>query len=119
MTIQERLLALAAALPAGGAVTLTRADLVALVEDGAEVVPGTTSDLTVEEVAAELHRAPSTVRGWLIAGELKGFKLNRKSWRIPRAALRAYLDAQAAPPQPPTDPGKVDVSAWRRVQRVA
>ncbi len=116
MTLEERLRTLVSALPSGGAVTLTRTDLVALLEDAGDVGSFPTSDLTVEEVAAETHRAPSTVRTWLTSGELRGYKLMGKAWRIPRAALRAFLDAQGAPPEPPMDPDKVDIGAWRRVR---
>ena len=75
-------------------------------------------DLTVEEVAEETGRAPSTVRGWLIEGDLRGYKLNGRSWRVPRSALRQYLDAQAARPAslPAADTDPVDISAWRTVQ---
>ena len=39
---------------------------------------------------------PLTVRGWLIAQDFRGFKFNGRDWRVPRAALREYLDVQAA-----------------------
>ena len=70
MTLHERLRQLALALPSDDAsVTITRAALLALVEeDGAPEAP--VRDLTVEEVAEETGRAASTVRGWLLAGVL-------------------------------------------------
>lgn len=115
-TTADRLRQLAAALPSDrAAVTLTRSDLLALVdarEEGA--APG--RDLTVEEVATEVGRAPVTVRGWLVAGALRGYKLNHRDWRVPRSALREYLDAQRRPNDPTPD-GDVDLGAWRTVRQ--
>ena len=91
MTLKERLRQLASALPSDdSAVTITRADIVALLEnDGRETEVGSTRDLTVEEVAWETHRAPSTVRGWLNSQTLRGHKFHG-DWRITQAALREY-----------------------------
>lgn len=82
-------------------------------EDGEPTEEGPLRDLSVEEVAAAMGRSPSTVRGWLIAGALRGYKLNGRDWRVTRAALEEYRAKQgAATPPPSEDP--VDVSAWRR-----
>jgi hypothetical protein len=35
-----------------------------------------------------------SLRRWLIAGNLGGYELEGRSWRVPPAALRAYLDSQ-------------------------
>ena len=118
MTLKERFRQLASALPSDdSAVTITRADIVALLEDdgrGTEVASA--RDLTVEEVAKETGRAPSTVRDWLISGALCGYKLNGRDWRVARSALRQYLEAQATKvSETPDDEGTVDVAAWRRV----
>ena len=49
--------------------------------------------LTVQEVADECGRAPSTVRTWAAEGRLAGAKrLRGREWRIPRSALAALLD---------------------------
>lgn len=113
-----RLRAIASALPSdGSAVTFTRADLLALL-DGADVAdqPAAERDLSVDDVAAETGRAGSTVRGWLIAGALDGYKLRGRDWRITRAALRAFLARQGQPdPAPETDPADVDIAAWRKI----
>lgn len=78
------------------------------------------SDLTVETVASVLHRSPSTIRGLLGAGAFpNAFKLNGKSWLIPRSDLAAYVDAQrprptsniSVPQRPKAEP---DLSSWRR-----
>ena len=120
MELSDRIRRLMAALPSdASAVTLTRADLAALVEGtGSEQPSPRVRDLTVEEVAEETQRAPSTVRGWLIAGDLNGYKLNGRDWRVTRAALRAYLDNQkegthAGHRTPEVEDG-VDIAAWRR-----
>ena len=119
MTLKERLRQLASALPSDdSAVTITRADLAALLErDSRETKVASTRDLTVEEVADETSRARSTVRGWLISGVLRGYELNGRDWRVPPAALRGYLDAQAPDPdKAPRDAGDVDITAWRKVR---
>jgi len=54
------------------------------------------ADLTVEDVAAVLGRAPSTIRTWLGAGELDGYKLRRREWRVPREALEELRDEARA-----------------------
>lgn len=119
MTLAERLRALADALPSdASSVTLTRADLLALAGDDATAIERPVRDLTVEDVAAEVGRSPSTVRSWLIAGDLDGYKLNNRDWRIPRASLRAYLEGQQSAPAP-HDSGDVDIGAWRKVRRRA
>lgn len=116
MTLRDRLRRLASALPSdGSSVTLTRLDLEELLEGEVAEVRDRERDLTVEDVAEETGRAPSTVRGWLIEGTLRGYKLNGRDWRVPRAALRTYLEAQAGP-SPASDDGEaVDIGAWRRL----
>ena len=85
MTIEERLRQLAAALPSdASSVTLTRADLLAMLEGTClDVQPSVTRDMSVEQVAEEVQRSPSTIRRWLIAGELRGDKLQGRDWRVP------------------------------------
>lgn len=117
MTVAERIRQLVAALPSdASAVTLTRADLTALVDSDGEGTPRHSRDLTVEEVAEETRRAPSTVRGWLIAGELRGYKLNGRDWRVTPEALRQYLADQAGEgtKDAPAPSGPVDIGAWRK-----
>jgi excisionase family DNA binding protein len=76
----------------------------------------------VEEAAEEVQRSPSTVRSWLWAGTMRGYKLNGRNWRIPRSALREYLDSQGRKAATVArveveEDGKVDLSAWRKVRR--
>lgn len=115
MTLAERLRLLVSALPSDdSAVTITRADLVALLEgDSGATRVGSVRDLTVEQVADETGRAPSTIRSWLISGALRGYKLNGRDWRVPGTALREYLEGQAT--EAPLGVGNVDISAWRKV----
>ena len=119
MTLAERLHSLAASLPSdASAVTLTRADLILLVEGSTEdtTPPAGSRDLTVEDVAERVGRATSTVRGWLIAGQLRGYKLNGRDWRVSPTALQDHMDAQSALISAP-EPGDtgVDITEWRRV----
>lgn len=52
-------------------------------------------DLTVEEVAALLHKKPPTVRAYCGARLLPGaYRLNGKQWRIPRTAIEAFQHRQ-------------------------
>jgi excisionase family DNA binding protein len=110
------------ALPSNdSAVTLTRADLVALLEGATDDVNRSRPrDLTVEEVAEEMQRSPSAVRRWLIAGDLRGYKLNGKSWRVPRSALETYRARQAGelPESLPENDQEVDIGAWRKLREL-
>jgi excisionase family DNA binding protein len=49
--------------------------------------------MTVEEVARQLRVSPKTVRGWLVQGRLRGFKLTPKVWRIQREDFQAFVSA--------------------------
>lgn len=117
MNIYDRLRQLVTALPSdSSSVTFTRHDLSAMLEDEPDDLWSSGRDMTVPEVAEETRRAPSTVRTWLSSGGLQGYKLNGRDWRVPRRALRAYLDGQRRSGRrgPPLDGGG-DLSAWRRV----
>ena len=119
MKLADRIRQLVTALPSDdSAVTLTRKDLAALVAGADDASPPLPQrDLTVEDVAEEVGRAPSTIRGWLIAGDLRGYKLNRRDWRVTRGALRDYLAAQERGDEAETVAGEpVDITEWRKVQ---
>ncbi len=123
MSLHSRLRQLAAALPSdSSAVTFTRADLrVMLDEDDGHESDLILRDLRVEEVAEETCRSPSTVRSWLISGELRGYKLQNRDWRVPRSALREFLNNQPAnrsgDDAGPKSLRRVDLGAWRKVRR--
>ena len=73
-------------------------------------------DLSCSDVAAILHRRPGTIRGWCFRKEIPGcYLLNGKSWLIPRASLRAYLDKQSK--GKPVDTRPVDLGSWRKTAR--
>lgn len=69
-----------------------------------------------------MRRSPSAIRRWLIGGSLRGYKLNGQSWRIPRSALRAYLDSQGRKGatsvriEEDVDDEEVDISGWRKIR---
>lgn len=80
----------------------------------------TAADLTVDQVAEKLGRAPSTVRNWLGEERLPGaYRLRGREWRIPAATLQAFLQAEAtgerASPQA-RSPG-AQLSDWRKVRK--
>lgn len=52
--------------------------------------------LTVKEVAARLRVDRLTVRRWLQAGKLDGYRVggDKAGWRIPESALEQYLAGQ-------------------------
>jgi excisionase family DNA binding protein len=80
--------------------------------------------LTVDEVARQLRVSPKTVRYWLGAGTLRGFKVSHKVWRIQRADFHAFVTAGlrgAAPaePTPPAAPAHSKASAPNPLQRKA
>ena len=95
--------------------TVTVRWLAAVVEDGAPTYspPRSAGDLTLEEVCEAVKKKPSTVRGWLGRKELRGYKLNGKAWRIPRAALAEYLARQADRAGDSPEEDEVDIAAWR------
>ena len=120
MRLADRLRALADALPEGGSVTFTRADLLAmLAEDGepsGRQGAAPLMDLTVDDIMEATGRARSTVCGWIAAGQLRAYRFGRE-WRIPHEAWREFLDrhrtGEPAGHAPAPRPAP-DLSAWRR-----
>jgi predicted DNA-binding transcriptional regulator AlpA len=124
---------IADALPPGSSVTLEGAWLRAQLEeagnaeDHEEPTGHGLGDLTVEQVAQELGRSGSTVRGWLAAAEFpNAFKLNRREWRIPIGDVRAFIDRQrpAVTPNAEAAPARRsprmhdDLGSWRNHLRM-
>ena len=73
----------------------------------------------VGEVAEIFGRHPNTVRDWLQSGQIRGYKLRGKEWRVPRAAIRGFQGDQAESPARPARTGPTvlipaDLSAWAR-----
>jgi excisionase family DNA binding protein len=109
-TLVDRLRRMAEAVPPGGAVVVPRdwleTELRALVptlEDGA--------DLTVDQVAEQLRRPVSTIRGWLEGGRFAGAYKCGRVWRVPRRAL----DARRVTPVAEREISRL--AAWRSVRR--
>lgn len=86
----------------------------------AEPIRAEAPDLTIEELGRELHRSPSTIRGWLAADPMPfpdAYRLNGREWRIPRANVAAYLARQR--PRMPQDRTEAiettgDLGSWRK-----
>ena len=132
MNAAEHLRALAAALPPGGSVLLSRAAIDHwLAEEGAGSSTSSGGQLeqlalTVDQAAERLGRAGSTIRTWLSQGDAfpHAFKLRGRQWRIPYADIVAFLEAEAQRyHQPaelePSDSDPEDTSAWRQHLRRA
>ena len=57
-------------------------------------------DLIKPTEAAELLRVtPRTVRNWLIEGQLVGYRLSARAWRISRRDLADFIDANRTFPR--------------------
>ena len=71
--------------------------------------------MTVEQVAEALGKASSTVRSWLSSGQLEGFKLEGREWRIRPEALDAFFARAEEGHAPEGDggPDSVDLGSWR------
>jgi excisionase family DNA binding protein len=95
VSVREHIRALAEALPADGAAMVPVAWLRELVAgNGLQTSAKPVADLTVAELARLFGRKPSSVRGWLEAGLLEGYKLNGREWRVTPAAVEAFQDRQ-------------------------
>ena len=73
--------------------------------------------LTLQEIAEFVGRSVSTVRTWVNTGQLDGFKLNGRSWRIRERAFKEFIERQqSGEPEPPAirSSASVDLGAWRK-----
>ena len=120
---REHLAALAAALPPDGAATVPVAWLRELLEAtaGVQTSAKPVADLTVAALAALFGRRPSTVRGWLEAGLLEGYRLNGREWRATPAAVEAFQarqrDGRRSEGSPAGDRPAGGLGDWRSVRR--
>jgi excisionase family DNA binding protein len=81
------------------------------------IAPTFVADLTADEIAQALGKKPSTVRGWLNAGQIPdAYKLNGKEWRVPVEALNAFQGSQRESQPAPrlSDRGAKRLGDWRR-----
>jgi len=73
--------------------------------------------LTLDEIAELVGRSVSTVRTWVNTGQLDGFKLHGRSWRIRERAFQEFIERQQSGEQEPrTIPSSasVDLGGWRK-----
>jgi len=56
--------------------------------------------LTVSEIATATKFHPSTVTRWILDGDLEGYRIGARSFRVPRRAWEEYLERQRAAPRP-------------------
>ena len=119
MSARDALRSYAEILPAGTVVPVPRELLLEILAgEVPETAPASPArDLTVDEVAAHFHRSPGTVRTWLEAGRFEGaYKLRGRSWRVPPAAITAFVERERRP-EPSTTRARgavVALDAWRR-----
>lgn len=114
MSLHTLLKTMVQGMPPGSSITLPT-DWLSRQIDEAERPAGTDDLLTVEDVAARLGRAASTVRGWCGQGVIPGaFLLRGKSWRIPESSLRSFLETEAGKLAPDEADEEMDIGRWRR-----
>ena len=122
----EQLRTAVVALPPGTLVTLPREALLDVLGgggvDGAAAIggdgpPPVAVDLTVTDLAQRFGRHPSTIRQWLEAGRLEGYKLFGREWRVPLAAVAALQDQQRHGREGRSCPtrGGPSLADWRNV----
>ena len=128
MPLKDKIAALVSAAPVDATVTvgwlaeLLAADSASPLVDPVVAAPGAVVDLTVAQCAAHLGKGASTVRTWLVRGELPGaYRMHGREWRIPLSAIQAMQTAQArqhrarAKAAPAVADGRmVDLGAWRQ-----
>ena len=116
MGLIDRLKAIIDGMPDGGSVSLPVTWLRDLLDAEGDS-PGTGRLLTLEEAGTIVGCSPSTVRTWLNTGQLDGFKLNARSWRIRDSALRRFIERQeSGEHEAPTirSSRSVELGAWRK-----
>jgi|SRR5690606_23634102 len=118
-TLAARLRAIVDALPEGASVTFTREQLAALLEEAGDggSERAFERDLTLAEVGALYGRKPNTVRDWIKHKGLRAYRDATGQWRIPRAALEAWQEAQREGRRVSGE--DTDLGAWRRHYRRA
>ncbi len=98
--------------------TIPASEVLKRLPEGADGPDRSGGDMTLDDVAAEVGRAVSTIRTWCNGGRLQGaYRLNGRDWRVPRAALRAFLDGQGRGDHHESQHGDVDWGDWRTGDR--
>lgn len=109
-------------MPEGTVITLSREKLIQLLSGFG---PGTVSprkdptpivDLSVGQVATLYGKSPNTVRRWLESGQLEGYKLFGREWRITQQMLAAFQqDQRCGRGREPVTRQLKHIDAWRTV----
>jgi len=90
-----------------------------MLADGHEVTAGAVGrlqvDFTVAQVAEMFDRTSQTIRDWIKSGQLRGYLLNNREYRVTRAALEEYQEGQRNGSPPADRAGEADLGAWREV----
>lgn len=114
MTLRERLERMVEGLPDDASVTLPVGWLREQLEKTDEPTGADGDRLwTVTELAERYDRAESTVRGWLVAGDLDGFKV-KGSWRISADAIQRFESDDEDDGPALGSGGEVDLGSWRK-----
>ena len=123
---RSALQALADALPADATVPVPVAWLRVVLAGSGEAAPTPDTpvpDLTVAQVAARFGRAPSTVRGWIAAGDLLGaYHFRGRELRIPAASVLDFEARQRPAPHVENSRRREvcngeapDLGSWRKI----
>lgn len=100
---RDTLLAFCREAPEGSMVALPR-DVVLRELQGAAVAAVEnegTADYTIAEFAGLFNRSASTATQWCSAGLVPGaYKLQGRAWRVPRASVARFREAQRRPKTP-------------------
>ena len=84
----------------------------------APVLEDAIGDYSCAQAATTLGVKPGTVRGFCFRGEMPGsYLFHGKSWRIPRASLRAYLDNASKEKSHVSGENSADLGSWRKQRR--
>jgi hypothetical protein len=111
VTLADRLRELAERLPPGGSLTQAGLLELAAMADGHADQATAAGDFRVTDLAARFHRSASTIRDWCEHACFEGaYKLNGRDWRIPHAAVDAFVARQRG-----GTPG-AQLGAWRAVR---
>lgn len=83
------------------------------VAPGDRIGPEPPGGYTIVQVANALERSGTAVWRWISEGLIPGaYRFRGREWRIPRAALLAFIDREQNPIRVP----KANLRAWRRAK---
>lgn len=120
MTIAERLRAIVSVMPPESMVSLPVATLREWLEDAPAGEPedrGRLSDLTCEELAADFGCSADTVRRWCRMGRLDAYRGTAGEFRIPRAAVQRFVEAQRRGKNNEAPQPAADLGSWKKIRK--